>query len=98
MFMKQVELQFFIQRKYHIGYNRAARLIDMLESHGFVSEARGSKPRESYTTEQDLILLCLNKNCGVFVQDYLTFVKISFFRKVAHLSLCINSAIIDKMF
>lgn len=46
-----------IQRKYHIGYNRAARLIDMLESHGFVSEARGSKPRESYITEQDLIAM-----------------------------------------
>ncbi|WP_155592717.1 DNA translocase FtsK [Lysinibacillus cavernae] len=46
-----------IQRKYHIGYNRAARLIDMLESHGFVSEARGSKPRESYITEQDLITM-----------------------------------------
>ena len=46
-----------IQRKYHIGYNRAARLIDMLESNGFVSEARGSKPRESYITEQDLIAM-----------------------------------------
>ncbi|MFJ7736773.1 DNA translocase FtsK [Lysinibacillus sp. NPDC097287] len=44
-----------IQRKYHIGYNRAARLVDMLESNGFVSEARGSKPRESYITEQDLV-------------------------------------------
>jgi len=46
-----------IQRKYHIGYNRAARLVDMLESHGFVSEARGSKPRESYITEEDLIAM-----------------------------------------
>lgn len=46
-----------IQRKYHIGYNRAARLVDMLESNGFVSEARGSKPRESYITEQDLVAM-----------------------------------------
>lgn len=46
-----------IQRKYHIGYNRAARLIDMLESNGFVSEARGSKPRESFITEQDLVAM-----------------------------------------
>ncbi|KOS67606.1 cell division protein [Lysinibacillus contaminans] len=46
-----------IQRKYHIGFNRAARLIEMLESNGFVSEARGSKPRESYITEQDLIAM-----------------------------------------
>ena len=43
-----------IQRKYHIGYNRAARLIDLLESHGFISEQRGSKPREVYITETDL--------------------------------------------
>lgn len=46
-----------VQRKYHIGYNRAARLIDMLEQHGFVSEQRGSKAREVYITESDLIEL-----------------------------------------
>ena len=43
-----------IQRRYHIGYNRAARLVDMLEGHGFVSEQRGSKPREVFITEADL--------------------------------------------
>lgn len=43
-----------IQRKYHIGYNRAARLIEMLESYGFVSEQKGSKPRDVYITEADL--------------------------------------------
>jgi len=43
-----------IQRKYHIGYNRAARLIDMLESQGYISEQRGSKPREVYITDSDL--------------------------------------------
>ncbi|HWK23771.1 MAG TPA: DNA translocase FtsK [Ureibacillus sp.] len=43
-----------IQRKYHIGYNRAARLIDMLEGQGLISEQRGSKPREVYITENDL--------------------------------------------
>lgn len=43
-----------IQRKYHIGYNRAARLIDMLESQGFISEQRGSKPREVFITDTDL--------------------------------------------
>ena len=40
-----------LQRKYHIGYNRAARLIDLLESHGFISEQKGSKPRDVYITE-----------------------------------------------
>lgn len=43
-----------IQRRYHIGYNRAARLIDMLEKNGFVSEQRGSKPREVFITEADI--------------------------------------------
>lgn len=43
-----------IQRRYHIGYNRAARLVDMLESHGFVSENKGSKPRDVFITESDL--------------------------------------------
>jgi len=45
-----------LQRKFHIGYNRAARLIEMLESSGIISEARGSKPREvlmSYETLQE---------------------------------------------
>lgn len=44
-----------IQRRYKIGYNRAARLVDMLERHGFVSEQRGSKPREVFITESDII-------------------------------------------
>ncbi|WP_332649428.1 DNA translocase FtsK [Lysinibacillus sp. 54212] len=44
-----------IQRRYHIGYNRAARLVDMLEKHGFVSEQRGSKPREVFITDSDII-------------------------------------------
>ncbi len=43
-----------IQRNYHIGYNRAARMMDMLEKNGFISEQRGSKPREVFITESDL--------------------------------------------
>lgn len=43
-----------IQRRYHLGYNRAARLVDMLERNGFVSEQRGSKPREVFITQDDL--------------------------------------------
>lgn len=43
-----------IQRRYHIGYNRAARLVDMLERHRFVSEQKGSKPRDVFITETDL--------------------------------------------
>lgn len=35
-----------IQRKYRLGYNRAARIIDLLEERGIVGPANGSKPRE----------------------------------------------------
>jgi DNA segregation ATPase FtsK/SpoIIIE, S-DNA-T family len=46
-----------LQRKFHIGYNRAARLVDLMEQHGYVSESRGSKAREVFITENDLELL-----------------------------------------
>ncbi len=38
----------FIQRKFSIGYSRAARLIDTLEASGVVGPSRGSKPREVF--------------------------------------------------
>jgi S-DNA-T family DNA segregation ATPase FtsK/SpoIIIE len=43
-----------LQRRFRIGYNRAARLMDMMEKQGIISEARGSKPREVLITEHDL--------------------------------------------
>ena len=44
-----------IQRKFSIGYNRAGRLMDQLESAGIVGPQLGSKPREVLIT--DLITL-----------------------------------------
>ena len=38
----------FIQRKFSIGYSRAARLIDSLEEQRIIGPANGSKPREVY--------------------------------------------------
>ncbi|MGM9848814.1 MAG: DNA translocase FtsK [Bacilli bacterium] len=35
-----------IQRKYRLGYNRAARIIDLLEERGIIGPQNGSKPRE----------------------------------------------------
>lgn len=35
-----------IQRKFRLGYNRAARIIDLLEERGIIGPANGSKPRE----------------------------------------------------
>jgi len=43
-----------LQRRFKIGYNRAARLIDMMEMQGMISEARGSKPREVLLTVAEL--------------------------------------------
>jgi DNA segregation ATPase FtsK/SpoIIIE, S-DNA-T family len=43
-----------LQRRFKIGYNRAARLMDMLESNGFITSANGSKPREVLITLADL--------------------------------------------
>jgi S-DNA-T family DNA segregation ATPase FtsK/SpoIIIE len=37
-----------LQRKLHIGYSRAARLLDQLEQQGIVGPPDGSKPREVY--------------------------------------------------
>ena len=35
-----------LQRRFRLGYNRAARCIDLLEERGIVGPANGSKPRE----------------------------------------------------
>lgn len=43
-----------IQRRFRFGYNRAARMMDLLESHGIVGPQNGSKPRE--------VLVKLEKN------------------------------------
>ncbi|MDA5386919.1 DNA translocase FtsK [Loigolactobacillus backii] len=43
-----------LQREFKIGYNRAASLIDDLESSKFISPASGSKPRDVYLTPEDL--------------------------------------------
>lgn len=41
-----------IQRRFSIGYNRAGRLMDQLESAGIVGAAKGAKPREVLLTDE----------------------------------------------
>ena len=42
-----------LQRKFKLGYNRAARLIDLLEERGIIGPQNGSKPREVLVSLDD---------------------------------------------
>jgi len=42
-----------LQRRFRIGYNRAARIIDIMEARGIVGPADGSKPRTVLLTEEE---------------------------------------------
>lgn len=46
-----------LQRQFRIGYNRAARLMEMMEDQGVISGANGSKPRDVLIKEAELDLL-----------------------------------------
>ena len=35
-----------LQRRFRLGYNRAARIVDLLEERGVIGPQNGSKPRE----------------------------------------------------
>lgn len=43
-----------LQRRFRIGYNRAARLIDSLEQKGVISGQNGSKPRDVLVTKEQI--------------------------------------------
>ena len=42
-----------LQRRFKLGYNRAARIIDLLEERGIIGPANGSKPREVLVDNDD---------------------------------------------
>jgi len=43
-----------LQRKFHLGYNRAARLIDAMYENGYITEQKGSKARDVLLTSDTL--------------------------------------------
>lgn len=50
-----------LQRRFKLGYNRAARVIDLLEERGIIGPMNGSKPRE--------VLVKLNNNSDNYNDD-----------------------------
>ncbi len=49
-----------LQRKFSIGYGRAAKIIDQMEDFGYVSAADGNKPRRILITKQEFYEKSMN--------------------------------------
>lgn len=68
LFVKAAELAFesgqasvaMLQRKYKIGYQRAARIIDQLEENHIIGPYEGTKPRQVLITRNELNEMIMN--------------------------------------
>ncbi len=43
-----------LQRRFRIGYTRAARIVEMMEERGIVGALNGAKPREILITKDEV--------------------------------------------
>ncbi len=70
LFVKAAELAFeagqasvaMLQRKYKIGYQRAARIIDQLEENHIIGPYEGTKPRQVLITRNELNEMIMNSD------------------------------------
>jgi S-DNA-T family DNA segregation ATPase FtsK/SpoIIIE len=68
LFVKAAELVFesgqasvaMLQRKYKVGYQRAARIIDQLEENHIIGPYEGTKPRQVLITRSELNEMLMN--------------------------------------
>ena len=54
----------YLQRKLKVGYARAARLMDDMETKGIIGPFEGSKPRQVLMTRDQWIEMKLNRQEG----------------------------------
>ena len=59
-----------LQRRFRIGYNRAASIIDEIEARGIISPADGSKPRQVLYTEEEYYDAIDSQNNGAEETTY----------------------------
>lgn len=50
-----------LQRRFRVGYNRAARIIDQMEQKGYIGGYEGSKPRQIFINLDDYDRIFVNK-------------------------------------
>ena len=51
-----------LQRKFSLGFGRAARIIDQMEMMGYVGEANGTKPRDVLISKEDYQEIMMRRN------------------------------------
>ena len=51
-----------IQRKFKVGYARAGRIVDQMETRGIIGPHEGSKPRQVLITKSQFYEMMMNKD------------------------------------